>query len=242
MSAHCYLETHDRGVPSSIRDVKSISFQRSQLRNKVIAKTSSTALVWFLPCTQILRLLGKIGEARFQIEPRKLTFWDGPLRFSRSRPFERNSLGSHTGTFWMSSCNWSLHQKLTVDILCFCFCQRKEGNPLARILLSPGIEDTNNNQRQIFLIKTSSLERERTLRLGVQMFISESRQIVASYEYVFLWIYFPTKIFSYKYVFFLISFQILFLYKYIFHQIYFPTNMFPFKYFPLQIYFVFSFI
>ena len=98
-----------------------------------------------------------------------------------------------------------------------------------------------NNQRQIFLAKTSSLERERTLRLGVQMFISESRQIVASYEYVFLWIYFPTKIFSYKYVFFLISFQILFLYKYIF-QIYFPTHMFPFKYFPLQIYFVFSFI
>ena len=49
--------------------------------------------------------------------------------------------------------------------------------------------------------KTSSLERDRTLRLGVQMFISESRQIVASYEYIFLQKYFPTNMFSFWYLF-----------------------------------------
>ena len=55
-----------------------------------------------VPHTQIPMLLVKIGEAMLQILPGKFSSRDIPLAFCRLRPFRKNNLARHMGTFWRS--------------------------------------------------------------------------------------------------------------------------------------------
>ena len=83
-------------------------------------------------------LLEKIVEAMFQIRPGKLSSSDIPLEFCPWRPFHKNNLGSHMGTFWMSWCTWLWHRRLHIAELFCCSCPRKVTSPFSQKLLSPG--------------------------------------------------------------------------------------------------------
>ena len=119
-----------------------------RLKNHKVAKlqdirnwfipVNNESFKWPLPHTQIPMLSEKIVEAMFQIEPGKLSSSDIPLEFCPWRPFHKNNLGSHMGTFWMSWCTWLWHRRLHIAELFCCSCPRKVTSPFSQKLLSPG--------------------------------------------------------------------------------------------------------